>query len=101
MGYTICSIRKDREISDIRLCELVCWFFLLMHVDLLNTVVELYFPSIIKVLNFFVLFIQMCKDLHLFVLFLLHSSLFRLLMIRLESHQYFSRKISLMCLKCL
>jgi hypothetical protein len=40
-----------------------------------NIVVELYFLLIIKVLNLLILFIQMCGNLHLFVL-LLQISLF-------------------------
>ena len=53
----------------------------MMFVSLLNTIKQLFFRIIIKVLNFFILFIQMYGDLHLFIISHVPNGLFNLLMI--------------------
>jgi len=49
--------------------------------SLLNTIRQLFFPIVIEVLNLLILFIQMYRDLHLFLISLVQNGLFHLLMI--------------------
>jgi len=42
--------------------------FIAMFVSLLNTIEQLFFPMLIKVLNVLILFIHMYEDLHLFLI---------------------------------
>ena len=64
--------------------------FIVMFVSLLNTIEQLFFPVLIKVLNLLILFIWMCGDLHLSVIFLLQCGLFLLLITALGLLGYFS-----------
>jgi len=64
--------------------------FTMMFVSLLNTIEQLFFPVLIKVLNLLILFIRMCRDLHLSVIFLVQSGLFLLSMTGLGLLGYLS-----------
>ena len=52
----------------------------MMFVSLLNTIEQLFFPMVIKVLNLLILFIQMYGDVHLFLISRVQNDLFHLLM---------------------
>jgi len=52
-----------------------------MFVRLLNTIGQPFFPRIIEVLKFFILFIQIYGDLHLFLISRVQNGLFHLLII--------------------
>ena len=74
---------------------------IVVFVSLLNTIEQLFFPILIKVLNLLILFIRMCQDLHLLVIFLVQSGLFLLLMTALESLGYFSWNFFMKFSNCL